>query len=225
MGRKTRPQKAEEPEFKLIIPPTVWRLIQATSEIMGLGPRIVLKQLLIRLELMVKRGDVAIFGPEFEEGLKQVKVEGQLANEKTALINISELHRDKSKSGFKGVIAYGRGRFAVHVRSPNGEGIVQLGTTYEKALEGAQARLEYYRLHALPYGELENALDEERKAKSDWTDGELVKFLNELRPSQGKKPLNLPPGANPDLRDIVEDPGTPTLFGIDGSLEEINEVD
>lgn len=212
--------------MKIIIPPTVWRLIQATSDVMDLNPRIVLKQLLIRLELMVKRGDVAVFGPEFEEGLKQVKVEGQRADEKTALINISELHRDRSKSGFKGVVAYGRGRFAVHVRSPNGEGLVQLGASYETALKGAQARLEYYRLHGLPYGELENLLDAERnKAQPDATDGELVEFLNSIRGAEGKKPLSLPPNANPDLRNLVEDPGSPKLFGLDSSLEEISEVE
>lgn len=81
--------------------------------------------------------------------------------------DFSRLHRStKTKSGFAGVYANGRGFRAA---GRNGEHIAQCDT----AEEAAYRRLMYYRQRGLPYGPMEDAIDNLRKIGTRGTDEQL----------------------------------------------------
>lgn len=123
-----------------------------------------LRIMLTHIAGMFERGQAQYFGPLFENALKTVRADnlGVIAN--GPQIDLSKLHRsDKTKSGFVGVYATGKGFRAMGKKVGSGGGGEQYLGTFETAEEAAWRRYVYYKDNKLPYGELEVEIEKWRK--------------------------------------------------------------
>lgn len=131
-----------------------------------------------RLVSMIDDGKYDTFGPEFARIIKALVANDQIGSLGLPAVDITKLHRSsKTKSGFIGVYANGKGFRAVGKGSGVGGNIrttdVNIGT-YPTAEQAAWARLLHYKRHKLPYGELEEQLEYWRRQYPDLSDAELV---------------------------------------------------
>lgn len=205
-----------DPEVRLKIPRSLWQLIEETAQIMKVTPRVTLKQFVVRLGLLVERGEVEAFGPEYTKALKQLRVSKRLIDDvKQIPIDITKLHRSKIKSGFEGVYATDSG-FSAQV-DHIGKGQVQVGGYFDTATHAAQARLEYCLEHHLPYGEAATELSQYRERYPEMSIGALIDLIDQTRISTTKLPLCWPDKID---RSFVQDPDHKPLtpFGFHGEL-------
>lgn len=165
------------------VPANIWALAGKVAERWRIthiqGMRIVLDHLSQRIE----KTNGAVLGDVF-----QVAYEGLIAADSAPIdglpsIDVSKIHRSaKTKSGFVGVYANGKG-FRAMAKQP-GEGRIQKSIgTFPTAERAGWARYIFYKKHQLPYGELEAMLDEQ--------DGVAQYYRDELRRALEREPTDL----------------------------------
>ena len=138
-------EKTLKPEVRVVLPPKLREFLAKVGEFMKTDQRWALDWFLVRVEAMIESGDIAKLGFEFDRAYRLMETDAPG-------MDLTLLHRsEKTKSGFVGVYANGKGYRAM---GPDGH---NLGTfpTSEKA---AWERYLYCRKHALTYGPLEEWL-------------------------------------------------------------------
>lgn len=186
------------PLVRVQIPPLLWSLIVEAGKIIGVSPKAMLKQVILRLDWAVERGEVDFLGYEFPKALHKLQTAGKIVDlgHEPLTVDISKLHTAKLKSGYEGVYVNSSGGFSVRVTTSDGQ-LIQLGSNYKTALHAAQARYYYYQEHHLPYGELEVELAMNRKEHPQMSDADLLQLINDVRQARGKGPLEFPEDYKP----------------------------
>lgn len=181
MGRlpKVIPHADGSCSVRVTIPRALFLVTQAHAERFGLRIDVSLSMLFTELAAAVaSRKASAFLSATWIEAMRKVNVDNFGVLEEGPPIDLSKLHRSaKTKSGFVGVYANGKG-FRAAARVPNGGGSAEkhLGT-FDTAEEAAWRRYLYYKEHKLPYGELEVEVDAWRKRGETGTDEELVREI------------------------------------------------
>jgi hypothetical protein len=169
--------------IKLDVPGNIWTLAGKISERWGITPFQAMRIILDQMSSIIDKTNGAVLGDVY-----QTAYEGLLAADSMPLdglpsIDVSKIHRSaKTKSGFVGVYANGKG-FRAMAKQP-GEGRVQKSIgTFPSAERAGWARYLFYKKHGMPYGVLEDLLDEEG--------GEAAFYRDELRRVFEREPTEL----------------------------------
>jgi len=133
------------PEVRVQLGPDLREFVKRFTEGRFPDQKWALRWVLNRLNSMVVSGEIAQLGPEFAETFAAMRTD-------TSEIDLAQLHRsDRTKSGFVGVYANGKGFRAM---GSSGHCI----GTFPTSEQAAWARYKYYRANALTYGPLEEWL-------------------------------------------------------------------
>lgn len=149
------------------LPPAVWGIVQRYATSSGLDTETSLRVLLQQLGALVAAGELSWLSADW----RALATDAPPAASRL-MIDVSKLHRsERTKSGFYGVYVNGMGFRAI----ARGE---VLGT-FGSAEEAAWRRYQHYTQHGLSYGELEVAIEAERKAGTAGTERELRSIVLE----------------------------------------------
>lgn len=132
--------------------------------------------LLNQLAAEFEAGNASFLSTDWQRALRKVRDENYGVIDAGAGINLELVHRsEKTKSGFVGVYANGKGFRGM---AKYGGSLHSIGT-FATAEEAAWRRRQYYKEHRLPYGELEAEMEEWRAGRAGGdafkgTDEELI---------------------------------------------------
>lgn len=158
--------------IKACIKRPLWLLATERARQLDLPPEVGLAMLLERCVTLALSGQLAWAGEEWIMAYKAIHAEHFGALQSGPPIDFNVLHKStKTKSGFTGVYANGKG-FRAMVTKGEGQGEKYLGT-FETAEEAAHHRYLYYKENKLPYGEMEVDMARWRADGFRGTDAEL----------------------------------------------------
>jgi len=141
-------EKTLKPEVRVVLPPELREFLAKVGEFMKTDQRWALDWLLVRVAAMIESGDIAKLGFEFDGAYRLMETDVPDGWHGMRM-DLTLLHRsEKTKSGFVGVYANGKGYRAM---APDGH---NLGT-FSTSERAAWARYLYCRKHALAYGKPE----------------------------------------------------------------------
>lgn len=181
MGRQPRVEVHEDgsASLRIRIGPSTWRLVEAYGKSIGADGQTGLRALQAQIEALISAGNASWLSSDWQAILREFKAPSRLP----ADFDATKLHRsDRTKSGFVGVYANGAGFRAT------GRAGAYIGT-FQRAEVAAWERYLYYQRNDLPYGELEVAVDEERKRGTQGTDAELREIVLDTAHKSGTSHL------------------------------------
>jgi len=161
MGKSVETDEQDENSIRKVkIPKRLCDLLEEVAEIVDASPKWCLGMLMMRVDhLAHTRPD--LLGFEFERALERQQKRA------TRVIDVAKLHRsEKTKSGFVGVYANGKGFTAMGKASIDNNEQKSLGT-YPTAAQAAEARRQHYLKHGIPYGALAERI-ETFKQSEEW---------------------------------------------------------
>lgn len=181
--------------LRVTIPQPIWVLCGALSVEWGIKPDQALRILIGKFARVIENEGADFLGDDVNRIIRQL-----LANDRVSLaglppIDVAKLHRsDKTRSGFVGVYANGKGFRAMARRSATDATQINLGTRASSEQAAEMRRLHYER-EGMAYGEAEDAIQAFRKAHpgygTDRTDEELLDETNEWLERTLQPPVSL----------------------------------
>jgi hypothetical protein len=171
MARQTRIEKEEDGSVTLRVKlgADTWRLISVFAQQLGVDDHVATKLFTGQINALIAAGSISWLSADWQAVARQLGHNPRPAPG----IDLTKLHRsNRTKAGFVGVYANGAGFRAAGRR---GEYICTAPT----AEEAAWRRYLYYKEHNLPYGEMEETIDQLRKQGERGTDAELQEIALE----------------------------------------------
>lgn len=153
--------------LRLTLPAAIAKVVVKFAKTNDISYESAIKMFLGEISFRFDEGEAMFLSPAFQRALRQVREEHfGVINETAIAFDLSKVHKStRTKSGFVGVYANGKGFRATGKAGPNNPGEKSLGT-YPTAEEAAWRRYCYYKQSKLPYGELEVEMQR-------WRNGEL----------------------------------------------------
>jgi hypothetical protein len=191
-------ETAEDKLVRIEISLYLWTICEEVAKLLRTTPKGALHQLLVSVTEGLEQGQIGVLPYTWERARISLKRQGLLGVNDPTPIDISKLHQNaKTKSGFEGVYPNGAKGFSARGKNPSGPGQIYLGT-FPTTEEAAWARYTHYKKHNLPYGDLEEAVNDFREnvpQMAHLTDAQVEHYvIHEAATLPGKKPLkNLTP--------------------------------
>jgi hypothetical protein len=140
----------------------LWEMIEEVAVIMRATPKWCLQTMVDRIEHLAVSGQIDPLGFEFAQAVKRLNSRGRMFEELVPAADLSRLHRsDKAKSGFVGVYSNGKG-FRAEGKDHKTGLLITIGT-FPTAESAAHARYQHYQRAGMPYGRLEELMEQYRK--------------------------------------------------------------
>lgn len=173
------------------IPASIAKVCEQFAQDIGIPTEAAIRMLLKQISHSFDEGDAMFLSKDFQAALRVVREKHfGVINESAPLVDLSKVHRSaRTKSGFVGVYANGKGFRAMGKTALNNPALKSLGT-YPTAEEAAWRRFLYYREHNLPYGALEEEMERWRSGsgtdKFTGTDEELIAAIRDISEHTGQ---------------------------------------
>lgn len=205
-------------EIPTIVSPQLWQLCSQLAEQWRIEPEQAFGILLDRLTHMIDGGQAEMFGPEYAYAYQKLVAQDKYSSGGLPPIDPGQLHGStRTKSGFVGVYANGKGFRAM--AKTVGSSVQKSIGTFATAEQAAWARCLHYKKHQMPYGELEEALDEAREmVGQDASDEDALAHVNDIRRAQGRPTFELPTEDKPRPQREASKPAAGIVpFGFDAN--------
>ena len=143
---------------KVLVPNELWTLLEEVAKVMDATPKWCLGMLMKRIDHLASTRP-EVLGFEFERARRQLDGRGSFVSGELRQIDQTRLHRgERTKSGFVGVYANGKGFTAMAKASHSDPTMKSLGT-FPTAVQAAEARRMHYFKLSLPYGSLAERIE------------------------------------------------------------------
>lgn len=165
------------------MPANVWALAGQLGEQWQIAQIQALRVIIDHIGAWLDETKANVLGPVFKSAYEHLLASDAIAYDGLPGIDISKIHRsDKTRSGFVGVYANGKGFRAMAKMLGDGKYAVQKSIgTFPTAERAGWARYLHYKKHKLPYGVLEEKLEELKRKQSQFakgfTDEQLKHYL------------------------------------------------
>lgn len=178
--------------LRVEIPQNVWTLCEAIAAKWDVKPKVALRIFLDRISTMLESGKASVFGDEYGIAFGRLVSNDKVSFGGLTPIDVAKLARsNKTKSGFVGVYANGNGFRAMGRKSVDDPQQITLGTWQTGEL-AAWKRLKHYEAQGLPYGLVEEALDEfssQFPGQDELSLKEKLDLINDVRQYTGQPQL------------------------------------
>ncbi len=180
----TTPVVKQEPDGRWVvrvrIPANLWAIAGETAQELGVDQLKAFEIMLLQIAKTVENNGSSTLGVLFKSGYERLLAKDAMPHDGLPPIDAGRLHRStRTKSGYVGVYANGQG-FRAMARQP-GQGRIQASIgTFPTAERAAWARYLFYVKHGLPYGTVEEIVDEQ--------DGLMKTYRDQLRTHFGREP-------------------------------------